>query len=278
MKITSSITLNIVLLGISVFCYADIPVVDRSSQSSAKEVPLAQEQPQFSDRSQNVSSTQDLTLEQRVARLEQQINNLNRQNLNKRLDDLQQQMQTLSGNREETAHQLQQLEEQLKNFYQDLSQRMPKQESAKTPKNITSSKVNNVKSNDASMQSSDEVLKEQKLYQDAFDLLQNKKYSEASEKFRSYISSYPRGSFLANSHYWLGEINFSNQQFKLALNEFDIVISKYPKSTKVPDAMLKKAMIYEQTGKHDLANKELANLQKRYPHSPAAQLGKTIKN
>lgn len=266
--------------------YANAPVVDYSQPvGSDKPVqPPLNDQPQFSEQPQNVAPTQsNLTLEQRVAKLEQQINNLNQQNISKRLDDLQQQLQKISGELEVQSHAVGQLDEQLKSFYQDLNQRLQKQEVAGRAapiKDTVNSKITNKISAktpikpDLSTNITNDNLKEQQIYQDAFNLLQSKKNKEAATKFSAYISTYPNGNYIANAHYWLGEIYFANKQFKLATNEFETVANKYPASTKVPDSLFKLSLIYDQMGKQDLAKKALNILQKRFPHSTAAQLAK----
>lgn len=283
---------GLILISIFSLAYADAPVVDYSrsvAESDDARVavpspvnPQSQNSampPQFSDQSPIVAEAQsDLTLDQRVAKLEQQINNLNQQNLSKRLDDLQQQLQKISGDLEVQSHAVQQLDEQLKSFYQDLNQRVQKQDVSVKPVvkgDVVNKTVNKIAAKfAAAVSATDSSLKEQQLYQDAFNLLQNKKNQEATTKFHAYISAYPDGNYVANAHYWLGEVYFAGQQFKLATSEFETVINKYSSSTKVPDAMFKLALIYEQAGKHDLAKKELSVLQKRFPHSSAAQLAK----
>lgn len=281
---------GLILISIFSLAYADAPVVDYSrpvagADNASAVVPpsvntasqTSSMQPQFSDQSPIVAQAQsDLTLDQRVAKLEQQINNLNQQNLSKRLDDLQQQLQKISGDLEVQSHAVQQLDEQLKNFYQDLNQRVQKQDVPVKPvvKGDVVKTGSKITAKSAAASTTDTSLKEQQLYQDAFNLLQNKKNQDATTKFRAYISAYPDGNYIANAHYWLGEIYFAGQQFKLATSEFETVINKYSSSTKVPDAMFKLALIYEQAGKHDLSKKELSALQKRFPHSTAAQLAK----
>ena len=289
----------LILTGIFSFAYADAPVVDYSQplssdsarasspppQAAAQPQAAPAQQPQFSDQSQNVAvqGQSNLTLEQRVAKLEQQINNLNQQNFSKRLDDLQQQLQQISGNLDVQNHAVQQLDGQVKSFYQDLNQRLQKQETTIKPtlaKGIASAKIANPLSvkagvtKSAAADSASDSLKEQQIYQDAFNLLQNKKNREATAKFRAYLSSYPNGIYIANAHYWLGEIYFAGKQSKLATSEFETVVNKYSSSAKVPDALFKLYLLYDQAGKHDVAKKELNTLQKRYPHSTAAQLAK----
>ncbi len=189
-------------------------------------------------------------------------------------------MQKISGDLEVQSHAVEQLDEQLKSFYQDLNQRVQKQEGAAVKpapiKGAVTAKITNSPSVKAAAKSETVAAtdKEQQMYQDAFNLLQSKKNKEATTKFNAYISAYPNGNYIANAHYWLGEIYFAGKQLKLASAEFETVVSKYSTSTKVPDALFKLSLIYDQTGKSDLAKKNLNTLQKRYPHSSAAQLAK----
>jgi tol-pal system protein YbgF len=69
-------------------------------------------------------STQSMTMEQRVARLEQQTNNVVSSDMPAKISDLQTQVQTLRGQVEDLTHQLQQMQAQQKTMYSDLDKRV----------------------------------------------------------------------------------------------------------------------------------------------------------
>jgi len=230
----------------------------------------------------------NLTVEQRIARVEQQINNLTTMNLPARLDALQQENAELRGQHEQDAHDIKALNEQLRAFYADLTRRVGGTSNIKdttTTKPAANhgssmdSESSTLSSAPSAMAATDDVdqqsvPKEQKLYEGALNLLQQKKYSTAAEKMDEYLKAYPTGTYVINAHYWLGESHYLLNQFDLAANEFKLLLDKYPNSTKTQDAMLKLAIIHNNKGKKDLARKEFLQVQKRFPGSTAAQIAK----
>ena len=59
---------------------------------------------------------------------------------------------------------------------------------------------------------------------------------------------------------------------KSALEDFQQVVTQFPKSAKVPDAEYKIALIFLHQGKNDLASAKFKDLQQNFPNSTAAQL------
>lgn len=115
-------------------------------------------------------------------------------------------------------------------------------------------------------------LKEQQVYQAAFDSLQSKQYNDGISKLRIYLKKYPDGTYASNAHYWLGEMYFLMKNLRQANIEFAAVINKYPTSSKAPEALLKFAMVNESEGKHEQAQKALKILKRKFPNSAAAKI------
>lgn len=255
MKIYPKIVCFVFIYFFANIVYAKAPVDDQSTESS------------------------NLTLEQRVIRLEHQVNNLNQQNFQSHLDTLEQQVQKLNGDIEVQTQDIKDLKEEVNNFYKDLDQRIKQkaeneQSTAKTDvennshaldSNSDASKSNNKNTKDTTPE-------EQKLYQAALDLLQEQKFEAGALKLRSYLKSYPDGTFVANAHYWLGEVYLTEQKNKQAEAEFNLIITKYKTFKKYPDALLKVALIHDKTGKHEQAKKEFNNIKKKFPKTNAAKL------
>jgi tol-pal system protein YbgF len=116
-------------------------------------------------------------------------------------------------------------------------------------------------------------LKEQQMYQTAIDLLPEKKH-ESEIKLREYLTKYPKGSYVANAHYWLGDINYIQKNFDAAEEEYKLVVNKYPKSRRVADALLKLAFVHQNQGHEKEAKEEFQKIVKRYPGTSAAQNAK----
>jgi tol-pal system protein YbgF len=312
------------VLGLVTSAYADVPVLEESSSfsndHSATQVaaaPQPRSVPTLSKSAETAPPAQMpvvLTTEQRIAKLENQVSNIKQAETQKRIDDLQEKVEKLSGQVENQAHQIDQLNSEIKSFYEDLSKRIAKLKNvASGDVDVTTDEIinNNGSKQDLRNQKTKPALtgknkpvvadasdkkiikdkdqdpgavtkpitdkqdlttQDQETYQEAFDYLQHKDYAQATTKLRAYVTSFPAGIYVANAHYWLGEVQFLQDKLTLAAEEFQVVLTKFPHSTKVPDAMLKLALIHDNQGKHDLAKKELANLVKKYPRSAAAHL------
>ncbi|MBU0744450.1 MAG: tol-pal system protein YbgF [Gammaproteobacteria bacterium] len=305
-KIVSGLFLGLMITSV----FADAPVVDYSTsigKESAQSFP-AQTTEGFSA---PAATRTNFSVEQRINRLEQQVNNINGQNLSSKIEELQQNLQRLNGQLESQTHQIEQLNTQIKEFYQDLNRRLetnkpgvPKATVA--PDSIAAASVASVNSSSSLMQDATIVpatasnvagafagnelekndslqpapatadnafLKEQQMYQAAIDLLPDKKHESVNE-LRDYLKKYPKGVYVANAHYWLGEINFLQKNYDAAEEEFKVVVDKYSKSKRVADAMLKLALVHQNQGRDEQAKKELNKVIKIYPKTSAAQLAK----
>jgi tol-pal system protein YbgF len=113
---------------------------------------------------------------------------------------------------------------------------------------------------------------EQADYKDAFNLLKAGKYDEAIRAYSDFLRKYPSGSYAANAQYWLGEANYVRRQFPAAIQEFQKVVTNYPESRKLPDAMLKIGYIHYEMKQSDDARRVLSELTQTYPGTTAARL------
>jgi len=112
------------------------------------------------------------------------------------------------------------------------------------------------------------------LYNIALADIKNENYPLAESLFLSFLMQFPEHEFASNAQYWLGEAAYGQKKFDLAIVEFGKVLKKYPKSEKVPAALLKIGFALIELGKKDAGNKTLKNLIKSYPNSSEAELAK----
>ena len=262
---------------IAVATATEIPVIDYSIDHGGSEKIIS------NPRSSVDTNTFDSSVA--VRRLATQIDYLNKQNLGEKLEELQNIVQKLTGQLELQAHQIEVLDNQLKEFYQDINRRMDTDSSKEVKNQLDSiekksssksrdeNSITKVKFDHSISAKNSNFLKEQQLYQKAIDFLPDKP-RESATKLREYLKIYPQGSYVANAHYWLGEIKFLQKQFDAAEEEFNLVISKYPKSKRVSDAIFKRAIVYKSQGKSKKAIDEWNRLIKLFPKTSAAQLAK----
>jgi tol-pal system protein YbgF len=76
-------------------------------------------------------------------------------------------------------------------------------------------------------------------YEAAFELLKQQRYEAAAAAFGQFLQRYPGSQLAGNAQYWLAEAYYVTDEFEEALTQFRIVLSKYPRSRKLPDALLK---------------------------------------
>jgi len=107
-------------------------------------------------------------------------------------------------------------------------------------------------------------------YNDAFNLLKQEKYEEASKAFIAFLTKFPEHSLAGNSYYWLGETFYARSNFEQASIFFMKGYTKLPKGNKAPDNLLKLAMSLGQLGKKDEACTTLVRLDKEFPSTSTA--------
>ena len=109
-------------------------------------------------------------------------------------------------------------------------------------------------------------------YQAAFELLKEQRYEPAAMAFRQFLLSYPDSQLADNAQYWLAESYYVTDQFDAALDQFSVVINQYPRSRKVPDALLKMGYCTYELERWGDARDALSRVQSEYPDTTAARL------
>ncbi|MCW5590051.1 MAG: tol-pal system protein YbgF [Legionellales bacterium] len=214
---------------------------------------------------------QGLSLDERVQRLEQQIRFMKQTQSPQQFAQLQQQVQDLRGQLDVQAHQLQVLQNQQRDIYQDLSNRLDKLKTGKSTK--TSAALKSGAASDlAAIGSTENQLKEQDVYENAYSYIGKRNYKQAITALQDYLKAYPQGRFLVNAHYWLGELYLVNGDNANAKTQFNLVVTQFPTATKAADAWLKLGYMAYDEGKLAQARENFRKVVKRFPDSPAAHL------
>ena len=103
------------------------------------------------------------------------------------------------------------------------------------------------------------------LYSNGLRDLTGGKYDLARSEFQDYLKYYGDTDLASNAQYWLGEVSYAQKNYEQAVQEFDKVISNYPKSFKLATAHLKKGMALIELGQKNSGVRELREVVKRYP-------------
>src|ERR1700730_18197693 len=103
------------------------------------------------------------------------------------------------------------------------------------------------------------------LYSNGLRDITSGKYDLARSEFQDYLKYYGDTDLASNAQFYLGEIAYSQKQYRQSVAEYDIVLSNYPKSFKLAPALLKKGMALIELGQKTTAVRELREVVRRYP-------------
>ena len=113
---------------------------------------------------------------------------------------------------------------------------------------------------------------ERAAYDHAFSALKDGEYAEAARRFQAFEQDFPDGELASNAAYWLGESYYVTQNYELALETFDRLLTRHPESVKAPDALLKLGYSQYELKQFEAARATLTQVTERYPDSTVARL------
>ncbi len=87
----------------------------------------------------------------------------------------------------------------------------------------------------------------------------------ATRAFKEYIKMQPNSPLSANAQYWIGEIMYSHNNYKGAVQEFIKVLQSYKFSEKAPDAAIKLGYSFYALKKWDLARRTFEDVLRFFP-------------
>ena len=112
------------------------------------------------------------------------------------------------------------------------------------------------------------------VYQAAYKDYQRGNFDLAIDGFRDFAKNNPNSDLTDNAQYWVGESLFSQKKYSEAIEQFNKVISSFPKSEKIPSALLKKGYAYIELGEKAQGVVQLQYVIHEHPKSPEAGLAK----
>lgn len=119
---------------------------------------------------------------------------------------------------------------------------------------------------------------ERAAYMAARDMLYASKFEDARKAFEKYLANYPQGQFRDFSHFWLGEAwrSIEKPDRAKAMEQFRIVIERFPDSSRVPSAMYRLAVLEAESGKSAEARVTLNRIIQQFPTSSEAGYARTM--
>jgi len=195
------------------------------------------------------------------------------------LQQMQEEIAQLRGMLEEQQNQIQRLQQEGLERYQDLDRRLSSGSAAgnqPAPSSNTAASAGNsapaAASQGQSQSASGDPAKEKLYYDAAFDLIKAKDFDKASQAFAAFLRKYPDSQYAGNAQYWLGEVNLAKGDLQGAGQAFARVSQAYPQHNKVPDSLYKLADVEIRLGNRDKAQGILREVIAQYPNTSAAQL------
>lgn len=260
------------------------------------------------------SAQNRLSLSERVNRLEQQVqggtsSQQNMADLLNRLNELQAEVQNLRGLIEQQAYEIEALKKRARDQYLDLDTRIQSlTQSGGAPAAAPLSSLPTIPPTstgdpgDGGLLTSEpeqvppppvsnpdvpatpvtevptpvtDAAAERTEYDAAFTALKEGQYADASRQFAAFVRKYPNGEFVDNATYWLGESYYVTQNYKIALDTFQQLLSRFPSSGKAADALLKVGYCHHELGDSRKAAETLRGVIQRYPDTPVARLAQS---
>lgn len=220
-----------------------------------------------------------------------------------RLNDLEETLRDLRGQVETLAFQVKQLNEQLEFSRKETNFRLGALEGGapvaafttpapaaagpgRTPKSIAAPDANSNRLTGGtlgSIPSADAAdlpepsLTPRQQYDAAMELLTRAQYGEAQSAFKSFVAANPKDELAGPAQYWVGEISFTQKDYKASGLSFADLLKRFPKTAKAPDAMLKLGLSLMELGQKKEGCATLTSVKTRYPNASKTILDRAAK-
>lgn len=191
-----------------------------------------------------VKVVESKSVDQQRLEAEQEQQNAAMVGLYNQLQHMQEELMLLRGLVEEQGYQLQQLKQQQHDDYLQLDSRIGE---------LSGTELSKIES------SADD----QEAYQQAYQLIQERKFKEAVTAFESFCQTFPESMMKANALYWLGELYIVDGNEKQARSSFEEIIQQHANNRKYPEAVYKIAIMDLQQGKKDKAQQAIDTVLKQ---------------
>ena len=103
----------------------------------------------------------------------------------------------------------------------------------------------------------------------AYGYVLHKVYSLAEQSFRDFLKKCPNQRLVPEAQYWLGESLFQQQRYRDAAESFLGVSTKFERSGKAPDALLRLGQSLAAMNQKEAACATLAEVGRKYPRASA---------
>ncbi len=98
------------------------------------------------------------------------------------------------------------------------------------------------------------------------------KYDLARQQFADYLKFYGETPLAGNAQFYIGETYYQQKDYQRAISEYDVVLTRHPKSYKIAAAQLKKAYALIELNDRDAGIRSLRQVIREHPNSEEARL------
>ena len=107
-------------------------------------------------------------------------------------------------------------------------------------------------------------------YDMAYGYVLHKDYALGEQAFRDFVRKYPNERLVPDAQYWLGETLYQRQKYRDAAESFLAVSTKYEKSGKAPDSLLRLGQSLAALNQKEAACATLAEVERKFPKASAS--------
>lgn len=207
-------------------------------------------------------------LDRRLESVERVVNNQSLVQLSQKVAELERRIDQLQGRDEELQYNAQDTAERQRLLYADLDTRIEELERSLQASSSNVLEGGTLPPGQLPLPGGTD----RDNYQVAFELLKEERYDLAAASFREFLTAFPESELVDNAQYWLAESYYASNNFEQALSDFQVVIDDHPRSSKVPDALLKMGLCNYNLQRWDAAREALTRVQKDYAETTAARL------
>ena len=266
MKILSSIVmLAAALAAAGCISTSDFEAAQRQISELQEELANIKRTASSKDEVQNVN-----------VRIAEQTETLLRSNatLVTKVSEIEERIQNTQGSVEQTTHRLDQIAQQVAKNQRDLEEIRARVTTMQAPAADGGGEATGELTVPASAIPAAPAMDPMQTYQAAYRDYQRGNFDLAIDGFRDFLSASANSDLADNASYWIGESLFSQKKYREAIGQFDAVVNKYPKSDKVPGALLKKGYAYIAVGEKAQGVVQLQYVLHEHPKSQEASLAR----
>jgi tol-pal system protein YbgF len=111
-------------------------------------------------------------------------------------------------------------------------------------------------------------------YDSAMATMRKGDFAQALPAFSEFVRRYPSSGYQPSALFWLGNLHYSQRNYKEALNQYRALVSASPAHLRAPEALLSVANCQLELKDPKASRKTLEELVKAYAESEAASLAK----